>query len=57
MTVHICMIQYYGGSNKLCIPIHCSQIAFPGESVTIDVIATDEYDHETTAFLEIKVHN
>ena len=36
-------------------PIHYSQTASPGESLTINVIATDEYDHETTAFLEIKV--
>ena len=38
-------------------PIHKfdSQTASPGESVTINIIATDEYDHQTTAFMEIKV--
>ena len=36
-------------------PTHYSQTASPGESVTINIIATDEYNHETTAFMEIKV--
>ena len=38
-------------------PLHYSQTATPGEFLTINVIAKDEYNHETTAFLEIKVYN
>ena len=38
-------------------PIHYSQTATPGEFLTINVIAKDEYNHETTAFLEIKACN
>ena len=43
--------------NNGVTPLYYSQTATPGEFLTINVIATDEYNHETTAFLEIKVCN
>ena len=43
-------------SSDLIFFSHHLQSATPGENITVAVVASDEYDHETTAFLEIKVH-
>ena len=56
-SVVVCANHHNNRSPNCVTLIYYSQMASPGESMTINIIATDEYNHETTAFLEIKVYN
>lgn len=54
-SVVVCGLKNASECYYRYFPSICSQSASPGENIIVNVVASDDYDHETTAFLEIKV--